>query len=284
MPTIRVVTDSTCDLPDSLVREYGITVIPVTVQIGSQTYLDRVNLTTDELLRHLQAGDPRPTTAPPAVAAFEQVYRQLQANRPCDGIVSIHVSSRLSGTYNAALMARDAFLSSAFPVGVMDSQAASMGLGLVVLAAARKAAAGGTFSEVMNAAQRMIHQVHIAFFVDSIESLHRGGRIAKLAPGIDTLLPLKPLLRLDEGQIVLLERTRTRHKALDSLANFVEDFPHVAALAVLHCNHTTEIDNLVTRLALVCSRERITVVQYGPANTVYLGPGAVGVAVYEGAG
>src|SRR5215218_5423897 len=146
MPTIRVVTDSTCDLPDSLVRQYGITVVPVSVHLGTQSYLDRVNLATETLLRQTQGGAARPATAPPTVATFEQVYRQLKAGRPCDGIVSIHVSSRLSGTYNNALMARDSFLNSSFPVSVIDSQAASMGLGMIVLAAAQKAASGAPWN------------------------------------------------------------------------------------------------------------------------------------------
>src|SRR5690349_3629782 len=167
MPTIRVVTDSTCDLPDSLVRQYGITVVPVSVQLGTHSYLDRVNLTTEVLLRQSQAGGPRATTSPPTVATFEQVYRQLSANRPCDGIVSIHVSSRLSGTYNNALMARDAFLNNALPLTVIDSQAASMGLGMIVLAAAQKAASGAPWNAVVQTVKRMVTQTHIAFFVDS---------------------------------------------------------------------------------------------------------------------
>lgn len=284
MPTVRVVTDSTCDLPESLARQHGITIIPVSVQVEGQQYLDRAHLTTDALLRAVAGGAGRPTTTPPPVAAFEQVYRGLQAQRPCDGVVSIHVSSRLSGTYNNALMARDAFLNGSFPVGVVDSQAASMGLGMIVLAAARQAAAGAAWREVMATAKRMVAQTHVAFFVDSIEHLHHGGRIAKLAPGIDTLLPLKPLLRLDDGRIVLLERTRTRHKALDSLAGFVEDFPHVEELALLHGSTTAEVETLLNRLTAVCPREQISLVQYGAANAVYLGPGAVGVAVYEGPG
>lgn len=282
MPTIRVVTDSTCDLPEALVRQLGVTVVPVTVTLGDQPYLDRVNLSTEALLRHLQTGGPRPSTAPPTVAAFEQVFRGLQANRPCDGIVAVLLSARLSGAYNAALMARDAFVNTSFPVGVVDSQAVSMGLGMIVAAAARKAAAGATWNEVMQEAQRMKGQTHVAFFVDSIEPLYRAGRVAKLTPIIETLLPLKPLLRLDEGHIVLLERTRTRHKALDSLCSFVEDFPHIEALALLYSSHNTEVDNLLARLAEICPRDRISAVQYGPANAAYLGPGAVGVAVYEG--
>ncbi|HMA35068.1 MAG TPA: DegV family protein [Chloroflexia bacterium] len=283
MPMIRVVTDSTCDLPDPLVRQHNIVVIPVSIHLGSETYLDRVNLTTEALLRQLPGSAPPPTTAPPAAMAFEQVYRQLQANRPCDGIVSVHLSARLSGTAGLALLARDSFVNTSFPVGVVDSESASMGLGLIVLAAARQATAGGTWPEVMQAAQRARGQTHVAFFVDSIEGLYRGKRIPRLAAGIEALLPLKPLLRLDEGQIILLERTRTRHKALDSLCSFVEDFPHVEELVLLHNSPPNEIESLLNRLSVVCPRDRIGVVPYGPANAVYLGPGAVGVAVYEGA-
>ncbi|HUS16377.1 MAG TPA: DegV family protein [Chloroflexia bacterium] len=280
MPNIRVVTDSTCDLPDALIRQHGITVLPVTLQQGSQTFLDRVHLSTDEVLRPAEPG-PFSTT-PPSPTAFEQVYRRLQQARPCDGVVSIHVSARLSATYQAAVAARDAARNSAFPVGVVDSESASMGLGLIVLAAAHAAATGASWTEVMKAAQRAKGQTHVAAMVDSLEGLLRSGRFPRLVPPGEPAPVLKPVLRLDDGQLVLLERTRTRHKALDSLCAFVEDFPHIAALVLLHGAPLPEQEALLNRLALVCPRDRIQVVQYGAAHAAYVGGGAVGVAVYEG--
>ncbi len=281
MPTIRVVTDSTCDLPDALIRQYGITVIPVSVQVGTETYLDRVTLTTESLLRRT-AGGELAGTQPPAVAVFEQVYTRLQAERPCDGILSIHVAGSLSTTAQVALTACDGFSRRALPVAVMDSQSASLGLGLIVLAAAQRAAAGGSWTEVQQEAQRMRGQAHIAFYVDSVEPLLRSGRLSKAVIPTDVPVGTKPLLRLDEGRIVLLERTRTRHKALDSLAAFVEDFPTVAELALLYGTYTPDLEPLLTRLSAIHPRDRILLVQYSPANAVYLGPTAVGVAVSEG--
>jgi len=281
MPTIRVVTDSTCDLPDALIRQYGITVIPVSVQVGADHYLDRVTLTTDRLLQHLAAG-AAVTTQPPSVAVFEQVYNRLLADRPCDGILSIHVAGSLSATAQAAQVARAGFSSRALPMVVVDSQSASLGLGLIVLAAARCAAAGGSWTAVQHEVQRMRGQAHIAFYVDSVAALLRSGRLGKAVAPADAVPGSKPLLRLDEGRIVLLERTRTRHKALDLLAAFVEDFPTVAELALLYGTYTPDLDALLTRLSAVCPRERILLVQYSAANAVYLGPTAVGVAVSEG--
>ncbi|MGI8588634.1 MAG: DegV family protein [Chloroflexia bacterium] len=282
MPTIRVVTDSTCDLPDALVRRYGITVVPVSVLVGGQAYLDRVNLTTDALLRAMQDDGERPTAAAPTTATFEQVYRWLQRERPCDGVVSIHVGAHLSGTYGAARAAGDNFANTSFPVGVFDSESASMGLGIIALAAAREAAGGGGWSAVMQAARRAKGRTHVAFMVDSVGPLYRGGKLPGLSAGIESLLPLKPLLSLDGGQITLLERSRTRHKALDSLCCFVEEFPQLEELAILHSSGTSDVENIAHRLAPLCPRGRVSVVQYGPANAAYLGPGAVGVVVHEG--
>ncbi len=289
MSTVRVITDSTCDLPEALIRQYNITVVPVNIHVGDKIYLDRVNLTTDEYL-HLVAALPRtepaPYTSAPTPEAFEQVYRQIQRERIADGIVSIHLSARLSGTFAAATTAREAFGSRAFPVSVLDSQAISMGLGLIVLQAAQAAAAGASWNEVINVAQRTVPQTHVAFFVDSIEPLQHSGRIPRLSATIEALLPLKPLLRLDGGQVILFERTRTRYKALDALYTFIEDFPHIETLVILHSTNPHEAEALANRLstAEILPREQISILPYSPALACTVGPGAVGVAVYEGQG
>ena len=287
MPTVRVITDSTCDLPEALIRQYHITVVPVNIHIGDTVYLDRVNLTTDEYLQlaaALPRTEPPPYSSAPTPEAFEQVYRQIQRERTADGIVSIHLSSRLSATYSAAATAREVFGTRAFPVAVLDSQAVSMGLGLIVQQAAQAAAAGASWSEVINVAQRTVPQTHVAFFVDSIEPLHRSGRVPRLSAMIETLWPLKPLLRLDGGQVILFERTRTRYKALDALYTFVEDFPHIETLVILHSTNPHEAEALANRLstAEILPRDQITILPYGPALACTIGPGAVGVAVYEG--
>ena len=287
MPTVRVITDSTCDLPEALIRQYNITVVPVNIHVGDKIYLDRVTLTTDEYL-HLAAGpartEPAPHTSAPTPEAFEQVYRQIQRERSADGIVSIHLSARLSGTYAAAVTAREVFGTRAFPVAVLNLQAVSMGLGLIVLQAAQAAAEGASWSEVINVAQRTVPQTHVAFFVDSIEPLHRSGRAPRLNAVIETLLPLKPLLRLDGGQVILFERTRTRYKALDALYTFVEDFPHIESLVLMHSTNPHEVEALANRIstAEILPREQISILPYSPALACTVGSGAVGVAVYEG--
>lgn len=287
MPSIRVITDSTCDLPEAVARQYNITVIPVNVHVGRQTYLDRVTITTDQYLQTLGTQPPvpgEPGTSAPKVEVFEQVYRQIQRERTADGIVAIHLSARLSNTCQAALAAREAFGMRSFPVAVIDSQAISMGLGLIVLQAAQAAQAGAGWTEVVNTTQRALAQTHVAFFVDSIEPLHRTGRVPRLSAQIDTLLPLKPLLRLDNGHVILFERTRTRYKALDALYTFVEDFPSIETLVLMHSTNPHEVESLANRISTagILSRDQIEVVQYGPALASAIGPGAIGVAVYEG--
>ena len=286
MPPLRVVTDSTCDLPAALIEQYNITVVPVNIHIGAQVYQEWAELTTDNYFQHLATAAPASPlhSSPPTVEAFEQVYQRIQRERSADGIVSIHLSSKLSGTYSAALAAREAHVNRPYPLAVLDSQAASMGLGLIVLQAARAAYEGASWSEVVNGVQRTVPQTHVAFFVDSVEPLLRSGRVPKLLAQAEMLRPLKPLLRLDEGQVVLFERTRTRYKALDALYTFVEDFPHIEQLVLLHATSAHETEALATRLGTTgpIPRDQITIQQYGPALALALGPGAVGVAVYEG--
>src|SRR5262249_30093585 len=155
------VTDSTCDLPEALIRQYNITVVPVNIHLGDRVYLDRFTLTLEEYLQALPTVPAPPRTSPPSVEVFEQIYRQIQRERLADGIVAIHLSARLSDTCKMAQTAREAFGARAFPVAIVDSQAASMGLGLIVLQAAQAAQAGAGWSEVINAAQRAVPQTHV---------------------------------------------------------------------------------------------------------------------------
>lgn len=277
---IRVVTDSTCDLPGTLVRDYGITVVPASVCLDDQLYLDGVSLTTADLLAR-PAGSAPPTTEPPSTATFEQVYRRVAADRPCDGILSIHPSASLSGALHSANAARAA-LGQGVPILVVDSQAASLGLGLLVSAVARQAATGASWNELLHTIQRLRGQTHFAWMADSAEPLARSGRWGKGLPPAESLVGNRPVFWLDEGRITLLDRTRTRHKAFDALASFVEDFPQVASLALVYGNQTPDVEAFIGRLATARPQAGLIAVQYGPANAAHFGPNAVGVAVTEG--
>jgi DegV family protein with EDD domain len=284
MPRIRVVTDSACDIPENLVRQLEITVVPLRLAWGSETYLDRGGITTDETLARVRAGLVPEVEGPP-VEDFSRTYRGLRESS--DGVISLHMTARLSDTYSSAALAREAFgpvgAGGPFPVAVVDTQSVSMGLGWVVLAVARAAAGGMDLPRLVGLAGRLSGQSHFAFFTENTDILLKSGRVGRLAGQAESLSTLRPLFHLDEGGVALYERTRTRAKARDALYNFVEDFPKIGELCVVHTNVTqNDVEHLLTRIGAIYPRERVMIVRPGPALASLLGPDAMGVAVLEG--
>jgi len=281
MPTIKVVTDSTADLPAALVQQLDITVVPLYITIGSTTYRDRVDITEENILPLLADGKAIPITAPPSVEDFETVYSNLA--QKADGIISIHISSRLSLTYYNALEARERRgLRDRARVLVIDSQLTSLAMGYAVVAAARAAQAGYSLDEIARLVRGTLLQTHVLFFVDTLEYLQRGGRVNRIQQLWGTITSIKPLLKLEDGEIHFMEKVRTRAKALERLYEFVADFPHIEEMAILYGTTANEAQNLAKRVDAVFDRERITIARYGPSIAAHLGPAALGVVVFEG--
>ncbi|MEO8288864.1 MAG: DegV family protein [Chloroflexota bacterium] len=283
MPHIRVVTDSACDIPENLLRQFDITVVPQRVRWGNNTYVDRVNITVDETLARLRSG-AAPETEPPSVEDFSRTYRAMRDT--CDGVISIHLSSRLSETFANAAIAREGFgpigQGGPFPVSVVDSLSVSMGLGWIVLAVAKAAATGLDLPRLIGLATRLTGLSHVAFFTEQTEVILKSGRVGRLAMQSESLATMRPLFHIDEGNIAVYERTRTRAKARDSLYNFVEDFPKIGEIAVIHTSTQNEVEHLMTRIGAIYPRERVLVVQSGSSFAAWIGPDALGVAVLEG--
>jgi DegV family protein with EDD domain len=284
MPHIRVVTDSTCDIPESLLRQFDITVVPQTIAWGSETYVDRVNISTTQLLERLTGGAPIPEVLPPTVEELNRTYRSMRDT--CDGIISVHVSSRLSDTYGNASIAREAFgpvgHGGPFPIAVADSHSMSMGLGWIVLAVAQSARAGVELPKLASMVTRLRGQTHVAFITEHLDGLMKSGASSYLQPHLGSLSSMKPLFHLDEGQVAVYERTRTRPKARDALYNFVEDFPKIGEIAVLHTGAQYDLEHLMTRVGAIYPRERVAIIEPAPSVASWLGPEALGVAVFEG--
>lgn len=276
MANIRVVTDSTADLPEELLRAWEIAMVPLAVHFGAETLRDRIEIGPREFMTRLAASKALPTTSQPAPGDFETVYRRLAAEG-ASGIVSVHISEKLSGTAGSARLAAEA-VAAQVPVEVVDSRSVSLGLGFIALEAARAARAGGDLATVASAARKLVPNVHIIFFADTLEYLQKGGRIGRAAAIAGSLLALKPLMRLDEGVVVPHERTRTRSKAIDGLVKFVADFPRVRQLGALKSGDA-DIEVLLDRLAPLFPRERILVGEVSPVIGVHLGPGALGAIV-----
>jgi DegV family protein with EDD domain len=282
MGLVRVVTDSTADLAPDIVRALNITVLPVRVRFGAQEMRDGVTVNDDAFLARLKAQPHvHPETVAPTVEEFEAAYSSLA--KTSDSIISIHISGKLSSTCFNATEAKERYIvRDACRVTVIDSRLTSLGLGFVVQGAARAALEGRTLDEVARLARGMLPQTHVLFFVDTLEYLERGGRTSRFQSLLSSMINIKPLMRLDDGEIILMEKVRTRAKAMERLYEFVADFPHVEALGIAYSTTPNEAHNLARRLEHVAPSERVTITRYGPGLLTHLGPGALGVIVYEG--
>ena len=278
MAKVKVVTDSTSDVSPALAQELGITVVPHHLVLGSEEYLDGVEITPDEFIARLGKTPGPVETRPPSVEEFRDVYTGMcQAT---DGIISIHLSAKLSDAYKNANEAKE-IVRDRCRVVVVDSQLASMGVGFIVRAAAQAANEGASLDDVARVVRAMLPQTHILFFVENAEFLQRGGRFGKAQAG-GPLVNVKPLLRLESGEIFPLERVRTRAKALERLYEFVADFPQIDQLAILFSTTQNEAENLARRIDAVFPKDKIYIGKYGPVLGAHLGLAAMAVVVYEG--
>jgi DegV family protein with EDD domain len=276
---VRIVTDSTADIPPELAAELGITVVPLMVHFGSRSYRDGVDITPSEFYQKLRASADLPKTSQPSVGAFEEVYDRLCAET--DAILSIHISSSLSGTYGSALLARDS-VRNRCTVEVLDSRLASLGLGIVAITCARMAREGVGLRELTVHAKRMIPNVHITFMVETLEYLQRGGRIGRAQAFLGSLVNIKPLLKIEEGEVRPVEKVRTRSKALDRLVEFVELFPRIEELGLIYSTTPDDAEVLLRRIESLVPRDRVIVSQVGPVVGTYTGPGVLGLVVSQG--
>lgn len=280
MSRIKIVTDSAADIPISLAYELGIEIIPLHIHIGDQVYRAGLDITAEQFYHVLQEGHARVSTSPPPPVVFEQIYRRLTLEY--DYIFSLHMSSRLSSTYHTAQQARARLPASATRLEIVDSKLGSMGLGLVALHAARAVRSGAAPDEVAQLINMLNQHCHIVFFVDTIEYLEQSGRLGLAASVLSSMQRIKPLLLLDEGEIVPYERTRTRAKAIEGLFTFVEDFPHVQEIVAMYATTPEDVEKLLEKLEPIFPRDQVQIMQFGPAIGAYVGPGAMGVAVFEG--
>jgi DegV family protein with EDD domain len=280
MGAVRIVTDSTCDLPLEMCERLGITVVPLNVHFGEVVYRDQFDLNSDQFFDRLARSPELPKTSQPASGLFEEAYQRLGANG--SAIVSIHISAKLSGTLHSAQMAADA-VRPRRQVAVVDSRSASLGLGLIVLAAVDAARAGTDQAGIVALVQRLSENVHILFFVDTLEYLQRGGRIGRARALLGALLNIRPILKLENGEIYPVERVRTRAKAMDRLVEFVEEFPRLDRVAIVHSSSSAaEAETLRRRLAPLLPSDRLVVGSYGPVIGTHAGPGGLGVVVSQG--
>lgn len=276
-PRVAIVTDSTADLPPELRELLGIAMVPLSVHVGSDSYRDQIDLSTDKFMELLGSSGQLPTTSQPASGLFQEKFVELAADH--DEIVCVLISSRLSGTVQSAQVAADA-VSDTIKVVVVDSLNASLGCGFQVLKAHHLAAEGASAAEIGDRLRSETDRYHLIFFVETLDHLRRGGRIGKAASLVGSMLKLKPLLRVDEGQVVPFERTRTRRKAIDALVRFAESLPGIENIAALYNTTPEDAQDLYERVHHLASTEsEITCTAFGPVLGTHVGPGTLGLAI-----
>ena len=274
--TIKIVTDSTADLPPGLAEKLGITVVPVYLRFGDEVFRDRVDISEDEFYQRLIKDPIHPSTTQPSPQDFVDVYKGLAKN--ADGIISIHVSDKLSGTCNSALRGKEA-VEKECPVEVIDSQVVTMGLGQLAIAANEIAKSGKSLREVAEAVKQMIPSIHILALLDTLKYLALGGRIGKLQALLGSMLNVKPMLTLKDGVLTPTGRVRSRPKGIDILFEYVKNAADIQDLAVVYNTTPEEAKALIKRLGAVYPEEKIRLSQMGPALGVHTGPGLLLVSV-----
>ena len=274
---IKVVTDSTSDLPADVAESLGIEVVPLNVHFGSDVYKDRVNLMPDAFYDKLINGDVLPTTSQPSVGEFIDVYERLGSD--ADGIVSVHVSEKLSGTMNSARLASQQ-ANADCPIEVVDTFQVSMGVGICAMEAAEVANSGGDMNQVILAARNAVTRSQCFFMLETLEFLQKGGRIGKAQALIGNLLKIRPMLMLQEGEVHPLGRERTRRKGIAKLVDTVEELAPISGLAVMYSTGPDEAQILVQNVSkfMIEGREPM-MLQIGPVIGTYAGPDTLGIAL-----
>jgi len=273
---VFIVTDSTSDIPRDLVDQYGITVVPLSITFGDESFRDGVDLGADEFYARLQSAKHLPTTSQPPPALFQHAYQHLITRGE---VVSIHLSHKFSGTVETArAAARDV---APEKITVVDSGFASMALGLVVLAAARAAQAGATRAECAAVAESAASRIKLLVTFETLEYLRRGGRIGRASAFLGGLLKLKPVLTVKDGEAHPVARVRSRQKALDELLALALSAERLDEVAVLHTTTPQDAEDLAARVRESRPGVPLHLGRFGPALGVHGGPGMVGLAVIE---
>jgi DegV family protein with EDD domain len=277
---IKIVTDSTAYLQETTVRKHDIRVVPLYVHFGEEAFKEGVDMSNEEFYARLKEAPTLPTTSQPSAGEFHEVFQELVN----DGheVVALTISSKLSGTWNSAMAAKEMLPEAG--IGVIDSQSTSVGLRMMVDAAVEAAAAGATRQEIVEQIEDISKRMHILFVVDTLEYLAKGGRIGNAKAFLGTILKVKPILVLQDGAIEPLEQVRSTRKAQARMLDLIEEdlgsqSPH-AKVGVINALVPTEAEKLAQQLAgrLGCTQPMVD--DLGPVIGTHTGPGVTGVGYY----
>jgi DegV family protein with EDD domain len=273
MPGVRIVTDSACDLTEELVKQHEVIVVPLTIRFGKEEFEDRSELTPEEFWRRCQGKGDLPETAAPAPGAFMAAYERAAADG-AEGVLCLTISSKLSATYASAVTAADSF--AGIPVRVVDSRSVTMGQGLMVIAAAEEAANGAGLDQLVAATEDRIPRTRVYGVLGGLDFLQRGGRIGGAQALVGSLLSIKPVIVVKDGEVAEESKQRTRSRALAYQVAKVTGEAPLERLAV--CDGANDdIEEVLRGLRAIPSEHPLLSVQLGPVVGSHTGPNTVGV-------
>lgn len=273
---VKVVTDSTSDLPAEIVKDLGIKTVPLYVRFGEDVFRERVDITDEEFYQKLLSGVIHPSTIQPSPQDFQDIYEEV--SKEADGIISIHISNKLSGTYNSALQASET-LNKKCPIEVIDSEAVTMGLGLVAMFAATRAKEGVNLTKLVTDTKQVVSNIHLLGLLDTLKFLQLGGRIGKAKALLGSILNVKPLVTLKDGEVVPAGQARTRVKGIQRLFDFTKEIHEIQDVAIMYNTTPAEAEALAERIDPVFPKKQITLARVGTTLGTHCGPGFVAIAL-----
>jgi len=274
--TVKIVTDSVADLPSAVVKELGITVIPLLVRFGEKVYRDGIDLTAEEFYQKLKQSKTLPGTSVPSPKTFADAYDTLSEDT--DEILVITLSSKLSGTYDVAKQSVG-LMEKKCRVAVIDSELATMAEGFIVMKAAKAAQAGASLDEVIEITRKTMRRVDFLSTFNTLEYLQRGGRIGKAQTFLGSVLKVNPLITLKDGVVEPAGRVLFRAKAIQQLYKFAKSYAYIEDMAVEDTACPDEAETLVEKLSAIFPKERIYRSKMTPAIGTHTGPGLLLVAI-----
>jgi len=277
MERISIVTDSTADLPPELLAKYDIVTVPLKIYFGDEEYRERVDIAPTEFYEKLRTSPHHPRTSQPSPAEFAACYERLA--QKSDRIISIHLSSKLSGTYQSAVLARDMVK---VPVDVVDSRGASMMIGFVVLEAAQAAKNGMDREGILGVINDVIERTKVYFVVDTLDFLQKGGRIGRASAYLGNLLNIKPMLAITDGVVTPVEKIRGKAKVMEKVLERISidagDTPFTGA--IVHADCLDEAVRCKEALEKQFDFKELTIAEIGAVIGTYTGPGTIGIIYY----
>jgi DegV family protein with EDD domain len=270
--TVKVVTDTTADLPASIIADLGIKVVPQYVRFGDKVFRDQVDISNDEFYRRLQNDPAHPSTSQPSPKDFVDVYKSLGPSR--DGILSLHLSRKLSGTYDSALQAKQLMAKEAM-IEVVDTSSVSMGLGLLAILAGRMAKQGATLKEINIAITDAAPRMRLMGIFDTLKYLAAGGRIGKAKALLGSILSVKPVITVKDGELHPAGQVRSRAKGIERLEEWTGSLGKIADLAVVHTTTPDEAQALAGRLKRFLPENQVVISRLSAAVGAHAGTGTL---------